>query len=396
MNSSDKQTAPQTARTTESSSAQLPSISLPKGGGAIRGISEKFSVNPVTGTGSMVIPIETSPGRDGFGPQLSLTYDSGSGDGVFGIGWSLSIPSITRKTDKGLPRYFGSEEFDVFLLSGSEDLVPEYRKKIDGNWDLDGAGRFQFDDDDRDGYLVRSYRPRTEKLFARIERWARLVDGDTHWRSISKDNILSVYGRSLDSRIADPADSTHVFSWLLCESYDAKGNAVQYTYWREDDLDVDLFQANERNRVRTANLYPRSICYGNQVPFLIDTSVTSARVSHVPQPDLSKAAWMFEAVFDYGAGQYQDDPPDADGRIFANASIDVPAGGTWPVRLDPFSSYRSTFEVRCYRLCRRMQLRASGERAAWRASAVVRLRQRPPSNSWCRHCAQRCDASTCP
>ncbi|HEU5226210.1 MAG TPA: SpvB/TcaC N-terminal domain-containing protein [Ktedonobacteraceae bacterium] len=51
-----------------------PSISLPKGGGAIRGIGEKFAANPVTGTGSMTIPIATSPGRSGFGPQLALSY----------------------------------------------------------------------------------------------------------------------------------------------------------------------------------------------------------------------------------------------------------------------------------------------------------------------------------
>jgi hypothetical protein len=77
-----------------------PSISLPKGGGAIRGIGEKFAANPVTGTGSMTVPIATSPGRSGFGPQLSLSYDSGVGNGPFGFGWSLSLPSITRKTDK--------------------------------------------------------------------------------------------------------------------------------------------------------------------------------------------------------------------------------------------------------------------------------------------------------
>ena len=29
-----------------------PSISLPKGGGAIRGMGEKFAANPATGTGS--------------------------------------------------------------------------------------------------------------------------------------------------------------------------------------------------------------------------------------------------------------------------------------------------------------------------------------------------------
>ena len=82
-----------------------PTISLPKGGGAIRGMGEKFAANPVTGTGSMSVPIATSPGRSGFGPQLSLSYDSGSGNGPFGFGWHLSLPAITRKTDKGLPQY---------------------------------------------------------------------------------------------------------------------------------------------------------------------------------------------------------------------------------------------------------------------------------------------------
>ena len=103
---------------------QVPSISLPKGGGAIRGMGEKFAANPVTGTGSMSIPIATSPGRGGFGPQLSLSYDSGAGNGLFGLGWNLSLPSITRKTDKGLPRYRDSDESDVFVLAGAEDLVP--------------------------------------------------------------------------------------------------------------------------------------------------------------------------------------------------------------------------------------------------------------------------------
>jgi len=95
-------------------SGSVPAISLPKGGGAIRGMGEKFAANPVTGTGSMSVPIATSPGRAGFGPQLSLSYDSGAGNGPFGFGWSLSIPSITRKTDKGLPQYHDAEESDVF------------------------------------------------------------------------------------------------------------------------------------------------------------------------------------------------------------------------------------------------------------------------------------------
>jgi Salmonella virulence plasmid 65kDa B protein len=112
--------------------ATAPAVSLPKGGGAIKGMGEKFAANPVTGTGSMSVPIATSPRRGEFGPQLSLSYDSGAGNGMFGMGWSLSLPSITRKTDKGLPRYWDGAESDVFILSGAEDLVPKLR--LGGSW----------------------------------------------------------------------------------------------------------------------------------------------------------------------------------------------------------------------------------------------------------------------
>jgi hypothetical protein len=94
----------------------LPAISLPKGGGAIRGIGEKFGANPVTGTASVSVPIFTSFGRSGFGPSLSLSYDSGSGNGPFGFGWNLAIPAITRKTDKGLPKYEDATESDLLCL----------------------------------------------------------------------------------------------------------------------------------------------------------------------------------------------------------------------------------------------------------------------------------------
>jgi hypothetical protein len=36
-----------------STGSQVLAITLPKGGGAIRGIGEKFGANPVTGTGDM-------------------------------------------------------------------------------------------------------------------------------------------------------------------------------------------------------------------------------------------------------------------------------------------------------------------------------------------------------
>jgi hypothetical protein len=84
----------QEGSTQEKSPSAAPMVSLPKGGGAIRGMGEKFAANPVTGTGSMSVPLAVSPGGAGFGPQLALSYDSGAGNGPFGFGWSLSLPSI--------------------------------------------------------------------------------------------------------------------------------------------------------------------------------------------------------------------------------------------------------------------------------------------------------------
>ena len=96
-------TAPSaSAPTNDSCQVTRPSITLPKGGGAIRSIGEKFAANPVTCTGSITVPIATSPRRSGFGPQLS--YNSGAGNGPFGFGWSLSLPALTRKTDKGVAK----------------------------------------------------------------------------------------------------------------------------------------------------------------------------------------------------------------------------------------------------------------------------------------------------
>src|SRR5215211_2647845 len=80
-------------------------ISIPKGGGALKGIGEKFQPDLYTGTGNFSIPIALPNGRNGFRPELSLNYSSGGGNGPFGLGWQLSIPSITRKTSKGIPRY---------------------------------------------------------------------------------------------------------------------------------------------------------------------------------------------------------------------------------------------------------------------------------------------------
>lgn len=337
-----------------------PSIQLPKGGGAIRGLGEKFAANPVTGTGSMSVPIATSPGRSGFGPQLSLNYDSGSGNGPFGFGWSLSLPCISRKTEKRLPTYLDDVDIeidihidsDVFILSGREDLVRVLVQDANGKWVPDDPPQRTVDGKT---YRIRRYRPRIEGLFARIERWTNTADpSDVFWRSISKDNITAWYGRTAESRIADPDPSNPggIFSWLICQSHDDKGNAIAYCYKAEDSARIFAetpgrpgFKVHERNRTdqtRKAQRYPKCIRYGNRSPYFPMLKADAAW----PEPaaarlaDDGSNAWMFEAVFDYGEHD-------------ANAPTPKDAG-IWPVRQDPFSAYRAGFDLRTYRICQRI------------------------------------------
>jgi Salmonella virulence plasmid 65kDa B protein len=194
-------------------SAQI--ISLPRGGGALQGMGEKFSPDLHTGTGNFSVPIALPGGRNGFQPQLQIVYSTGNGNGPFGLGWALSTPGVSRQTSRGVPRYDDAK--DTFILSGAEDIVPLHLG------DSPGATR---------------YRPRTEGLFARIER--HHDKENDYWEVRSKDGLLSLYGtpgaaRNDPAAIANPhpQQRTELFAWKLSQTLDTFGNRIEYEYERD-------------------------------------------------------------------------------------------------------------------------------------------------------------------
>ncbi len=311
---------------------QSPAISLPKGGGAIKGISEKFSANPVTGTSSFSIALPFSPAR-GFEPQLSVNYDSGAGNSPFGLGWSLSLPSISRKTDKGLPQYLDQEDSDTYIIAGAEDLIPLLKEHL-GNWqevtaEIEFAGT---------QWEVKLYRPRTEGAFAKIERWRNLDTGVIWWRTTSGNNVTSVFGYDQSARIADPANPAKIFKWLLDCSYDDKGHFTKYVYKKEDMAGIDHGLAHELHRKTTpvSQSYLKRVLYGIKRPYWL----LYEHIDEALQKPFAQDDFHFQTVFDYG--EHIDVAPNA------------PKTSTWEVRHDPFSEYRAGFEVRTYRRCKRV------------------------------------------
>jgi RHS repeat-associated protein len=250
-------------------------ISLPSGGGAQNGMGGKFAPDLFTGTGNFTIPITLPSGRNGFQPEISLVYSTGNGNGSFGLGWDLSIPGISRKTSKGVPLYDDSK--DVFILSGAEDLVPV---NVNGS-------RTQ-------------YRPRTEGLYAIIER---VLDANNdYWEVKSKDGLVSIYGTRNSKggdpgAIYDPEVTDNIFSWKLTKTRDPFGNRIVYTYKR------DLQQTENR--------------YWNQL-----------YLSNIKYID------------------YQD--AGGNERFLVNVRFE------YEDRPDPFSTFRNNFEIRITKRCVRI------------------------------------------
>jgi hypothetical protein len=108
------------------------------------------------------------------------------------------------------------DDTDVFVLSGAEDLAPCLKKVVDPT---SGQATWIPEDPMQPPlHTVYRYRPRTEGLFARIERWEHNTTHDVHWRTITRDNITSIYGGIAASRIADPDNARRVYEWLLQET----------------------------------------------------------------------------------------------------------------------------------------------------------------------------------
>ena len=258
-------------------------------------------------------------GRRAALPEITLAYRSGGANDVFGLGWSLNTPAIIRGNGRHLPRYRDTgPESDAFSSTDYGELVPMLTS-VGTRWHAQPLHENGLD-------LLR-FRPRVDSAFMRIERCTEPTTGNVYWRTISRNNVTRVYGQTADARIADPTDPHHIAQWLLQDEWDSRGNRTRHEYKREDLAGVPADSLPERNRLASrdvqAQLHPKRILWGN----------ARAGISE---------DWLFELVFDYGEHDLE-----------APTSVGL---HPWELRPDAFSSYRTGFEIRTRRLCRRVLL----------------------------------------
>ena len=279
------------------------------------------SVGP-TGAASFELPIPLSAGR-GWDPQLSLSYSSQAGNGPFGIGWSLGLSQISRRTNKGVPRY---TDHDEIIGADGEVWMPELA--ADGS--LKSRLESTYDGVDIGPHHVVRYWPRIESGFALRERWQPANDQPAFWLIHGADGSLHVYGKTATARRADPDDTRRIGAWLLCESMNARGEHICYEY-KADDQEPDPVHDYRAQR------YLQRVCYGN---FTASKDLYAWTVENPADLD-----WHFQVIFDYGE------------RTTSLTESPVYDGDTlrlWPIRPDRFSTYGLGFEVGTRRLCRQV------------------------------------------
>lgn len=170
------------------------SLSLPGGASEQRGLGETFSPDLYTGTGRYSVPLWFPRGPGGLQPSLALQYASTSGNGPFGLGWSLPTMILSRRTERGVPSY-GDD--DTLLLNGTELCRV-------------GPGR---------------YRRREEGTFERV---IAVADG---WEVTDRSGKKMLLGVTPAARIED---GDKIASWLIEEASDPRGNAIRYEWDRQD------------------------------------------------------------------------------------------------------------------------------------------------------------------
>jgi len=180
------------------------------------------SVTP-TGQYTYRIPIDVPPGRAGMQPSLALTYTSGGGNGLLGVGWSLEGLSEIRRCNKtkatdGLPDGVDFDETDSFCLDGQRLRQVNGADVPNG---LDGA----------------EYRTERDS-FAKITAHGDVASGPNSFTVQSRNGQIFDYEKRVEPHRfqggfdeAAPEDLGEVRAvWLISQARDQSGNKMRYAY----------------------------------------------------------------------------------------------------------------------------------------------------------------------
>lgn len=303
-----------------------------------------WTIDDNGGAARFTLPLPLSP-YPGALPPLSLDYAGQGGNGAFGIDWHLAAPLIARRTSHGVPRY---DDNDIFLAPDGERLIADEVRDTDHYGQLP-LGR---------SWRVQRYRRCVDVAMDRVEQWTS--EGQApFWLLHARDGNLMVFGKRVDTRLADPSDRSRIAEWRLQEIVTPLGEHICLDYRAEDGAGIadgrDTSAARYLARVRYGCAQGEAQLY--------------AWGDDVALP--ANAAWHVHLLFDHG-----------ERALATEVSPTYVATSAWPVRSDPVSDYRYGFEHRQLRLCRQILLFHRFDAIGTEPVLVRRLLLAYEENTW--------------
>jgi len=165
------------------------------------------NIDLVSGAFTYSYLINIPPGRNGLEPNLDISYNNQLSDeaSLFGYGWFLNIPCITRYLKEGINNLYTTNYFNSSL---SGELVEI--NLFDGTHGIYGSKI------ENGSFLKYEYL------------------NDNTWLIIDKQGTRYKFGTTNLSRQDDPNDNTKIYKWMLEEVRDVNDNFIRYEYFKDN------------------------------------------------------------------------------------------------------------------------------------------------------------------
>ncbi|KAB2805371.1 SpvB/TcaC N-terminal domain-containing protein [Phaeocystidibacter luteus] len=178
------------------------------------------------GSANISYPLWVPQGRNGMTPQLALNYSSDGSSGWCGLGWSISVPSISVDTRLGVPRFDENQETEGYVYNGQELFLEGGRRP---NRADNGGNSMLRQSNSTNG--IRFF-TRTVSSYSEIVRHGANPD-EYYWIVTDSDNKKFYYGTYNGSVVSSNgvlASNEGVSTWYLTKVEDKWGNTMTYEY----------------------------------------------------------------------------------------------------------------------------------------------------------------------
>ena len=184
--------------------------------GAVGGLGGVFGVSP-TGGATYSIPIEVPVGVNGLQPELSIVYNSQSGNGMCGYGTSLAgLSAITR----------GPKDIYHDTLARGIKYQPDDALYLDGVRLILTSGT--------PGQEGATYSPESDPFTVVTAYGTCTTTSDNTWFEVKgSDGMVCWYGCDFTSRYSyyDNDGAQKILSWNIDRARQPSGNFINYSYY---------------------------------------------------------------------------------------------------------------------------------------------------------------------